>query len=1005
MSTNNKISALINDQLPDFIASEAPQFASFIKGYYQWMEESGNVLDQNNQLLSYKDIDDTIDEYVDWILNEIAPSMAIDTMADRRLIAKHVIDLWQSRGSETSYRMLFRMLFGEEVEFYYPREDMLRVSDGRWLVENSLRITKGLGDLTGLGGLLITGADSGATARVVKIQATNEQGIDSTELFISNIAGTFADGELISNDDGDINGRIINTIGPLSGGTAVDGGAGYNTGDIVNVVSAGGQLGQLTVAATTDSSALTFAIANGGSGYVVGSTVDIGGVGTGASFAVDSISSIETLQISTEKIAPMLNVALNAGITFVSTGANTADVSANMAAANISSTIATSLSTTDITAGEIATISISSHGYGYDALPPVTVINANVAGQLFADGSGGIKGRNATITPSHLSGSVTSFNAIFDARGSAYNKLNPASFINTTRVVTANASGFPLVTGIVEYPGKYTDTKGWISWNNRLQDNDYYQVFSYAIRSDVAVNAYRDLVTRLLHPAGTKMFGHYIVKSNADVEPSIVSTGGGNEYQVQMHLTVAPTAASADSLINEYVLAAGTISISNSEIMGQYQWPRENLIRYSERFDVTGANNQWSMSGGTVSSNTSIAPDGTLTADTYTHTDAAPAFMFQYEIAAKANTDYILTFNAKYTANGSANVTVLPEFRDDAGAYFYSGATHTTLTSGWQKITRTVRTGAASKDLRVYLTRGSTIANGDVVAFWGAQLRAANTSDYYVATTAEPVRSYLSWPLENWHSHSAANTSTWSSTNLTLVANNVAAPSGTLTGTKYTSTGSTGARTGPLSATLPVIGQYLITGWFQPNTAPVGVSSVTFATDMVTTAGTPYLEDTADGGWFKYTLPVEVTANTGTFFVPLYYPVSNGFTSQTVGHTGVIADLQMRRANTSVEFIATTGSIITNGPNTGDFFPLTLNQLEIATADDFAARKFVRGEGTTFDSIANGTLMLVIDNWGNAANSWHYANQVSSNTTLTLSTGYGSNTLANGSFYYLANSS
>jgi len=62
-----------------------------------------------------------------------------------------------------------------------------------------------------------------------------------------------------------------------------------------------------------------------------------------------------------------------------------------------------------------------------------------------------------------------------------------------------------------------------ISWNNRLQDNFFYQVYSYVIRSETALQKYKQVVNDLLHPAGTKLFGEFTQSSNVSVGTSVAS--------------------------------------------------------------------------------------------------------------------------------------------------------------------------------------------------------------------------------------------------------------------------------------------------------------------------------------------------------------------------------------------------------------------------------------------------------------------------------------------------
>ena len=82
---------------------------------------------------------------------------------------------------------------------------------------------------------------------------------------------------------------------------------------------------------------------------------------------------------------------------------------------------------------------------------------------------------------------------------------------------------------ICTYPGKYLDQTGMPSNASVLQDNNYYQDFSYVIKSTVDIDNYRDTITTLAHPAGFKMFGELSIDnefySNSDIALTTVSVG------------------------------------------------------------------------------------------------------------------------------------------------------------------------------------------------------------------------------------------------------------------------------------------------------------------------------------------------------------------------------------------------------------------------------------------------------------------------------------------------
>ncbi len=65
-----------------------------------------------------------------------------------------------------------------------------------------------------------------------------------------------------------------------------------------------------------------------------------------------------------------------------------------------------------------------------------------------------------------------------------------------------------LVTGAVgTKPGRWINTDGQLSSDKKLQDNFFYQDFSYVLKSSVPVDRWRDIVKTVIHPTGMLVFG------------------------------------------------------------------------------------------------------------------------------------------------------------------------------------------------------------------------------------------------------------------------------------------------------------------------------------------------------------------------------------------------------------------------------------------------------------------------------------------------------------------
>lgn len=530
MATNKKTSLLIDNILPDFVLEDGPKYAAFIRAYYKFLETDGNTTERSKNLLNYADIDTTLSSFLTHFERELSSFLPASSAVNKAFILKNVKDIYQTKGSEESYKILFRLLFNDDVVFDYPGERILRVSDGRWEQRQTIKISPPFtGNPASLFGK-ITGLTSGATARVLNAIETRELGTQIFELSLNNIEGTFQDGEFIEGEVSLIKGKITSLTGGIRAVEilAGQGGAGHRAGDKVRIISDLGSGANGTVLTTTSES-VDFGIVYGGNGYTTNATVTVsGGTGSGASFRVTEVCNTQTLSVYEDVIGDLETANLNVGATFNTY--NVATISANLAAANISSTIVEALGTTRFTVGTICKLTIDSRGTGYTALPTATVVqnsNPDIASQEIRAGDGTIYGKNAVISVSRYPGAIGTIKV--DSAGAGYYRLNNVTIQNITRETfdelgqpdpdsnpTDDAVGVPSITAISTETGRYTDTKGFISWDNKIQDNYFYQEFSYVVQSQQPLDTYKKTVLNSIHPVGTKLFGEVEITANVD---------------------------------------------------------------------------------------------------------------------------------------------------------------------------------------------------------------------------------------------------------------------------------------------------------------------------------------------------------------------------------------------------------------------------------------------------------------------------------------------------------
>ena len=169
------ISPLIENQFPAFYKEDGPQFIAFVKAYYEWLEQSGlpgataqNTLYQARSLPEYRDIDDTIDEFIVHFKEKYLKNIQFDTASNKKLLVKNALDLYRSKGTERSIDLFFKLVYGTDADVKYPGENILRVSDGIWERPEYLEIAYSKYNVDYVGKQVI-GSLSGAKAFVEKL--------------------------------------------------------------------------------------------------------------------------------------------------------------------------------------------------------------------------------------------------------------------------------------------------------------------------------------------------------------------------------------------------------------------------------------------------------------------------------------------------------------------------------------------------------------------------------------------------------------------------------------------------------------------------------------------------------------------------------------------------------------------------------------------------------------------------------------------------------------------
>lgn len=148
LELKNKLSSVVSSTIPDFLQYDYGIFVEFVKEYYRWMESSKNVNYIPHSIEQFLDVDtvppELIDKFYETYLAVFPKKFAVDketgNAVDITKIIKRIRDFYKKKGTEDSFRFLFRLMFDAEITLSYPREKIITASQGKWIVPTFIRI-------------------------------------------------------------------------------------------------------------------------------------------------------------------------------------------------------------------------------------------------------------------------------------------------------------------------------------------------------------------------------------------------------------------------------------------------------------------------------------------------------------------------------------------------------------------------------------------------------------------------------------------------------------------------------------------------------------------------------------------------------------------------------------------------------------------------------------------------------------------------------------------------
>jgi hypothetical protein len=260
------ISLLVENHFPQFYKEQGNTFVEFVKEYYQWTQQTNNNIFFTRNLLEFRDIDITIDEFLYHYNLKYLTGTPV-SFEKTRFNVKHSSDFYSSKGTERGTKLFLNRVFNvPESEVYFPGRDVIKASDGEWTVPIYLEVSLS-SKTSSFIGKTIVGSSSGATAFVEGIGRKSINGKYIDVVYLSNVKGNFLFDEIITSD-GQLD-QCPRVVGSLTRITINDAGRNFNVGDVVDIVSSvRGKQGRARINSVEQSTGkVTFTLLDGGTGY------------------------------------------------------------------------------------------------------------------------------------------------------------------------------------------------------------------------------------------------------------------------------------------------------------------------------------------------------------------------------------------------------------------------------------------------------------------------------------------------------------------------------------------------------------------------------------------------------------------------------------------------------------------------------------------------------------------------------------------------------------------
>lgn len=118
--------------IPDFIIEDHSRFVEFVSMIMSWISEPGSPYYHLDNLASFTNVNEAVGIFYQLLRDEYSIDFPSNLVTETSLFLENLINIYRSKGTEKAYDYFFRIVYGVSINIKYPKDNILKTSDGIW---------------------------------------------------------------------------------------------------------------------------------------------------------------------------------------------------------------------------------------------------------------------------------------------------------------------------------------------------------------------------------------------------------------------------------------------------------------------------------------------------------------------------------------------------------------------------------------------------------------------------------------------------------------------------------------------------------------------------------------------------------------------------------------------------------------------------------------------------------------------------------------------------------